>query len=134
MKFPDGGHCQCFTFTFFLLYCCPCGIQENRQRNDHVTIFQICDFNGRTGSDPDFISYNNHVRQSLDDRACNEILISNEVMDLCNVRSSKDNVVNAQGKRILNLCNSMDLRILNGRFGLDSGVYILIFVTRDWHF
>ena len=41
---------------------------------------------------------------------------------VCLLGSSKDNV-NAQGKGILNLCNEMDLRILNGRFGLDSMEY-----------
>ena len=138
-KHDDGVFwCLIGSILFGVLYIPPAGsvnldeeVFDNIQMDivnirDSYNIDTVCllgDFNGRTGSDPDFISYNNHVRQSLDDRACNEILIGNELMDLCNVRSSKDNVVNAQGKRILNLCNSMDLRILNGRFGLDSMKY-----------
>ena len=50
-------------------------------------------------------------------------LITNEQSEfsLCSTqRNSFDNELNSHGKRLLEICNSADLRILNGRVSGDS--------------
>ena len=37
-------------------------------------------------------------------------------------RSNKDQYVNNRGKRLIELCNSIDLHIMNGRYGADKGI------------
>ena len=58
----------------------------------------------------------------IDDRVANEILLHN-VNDNIDCRISSDSVLNEQGKKLLSLCNAMNLRIANGRFGEDSAKF-----------
>ena len=77
------------------------------------------DFNGRTGSEPEFITFSEHVLNQLDDRVCSDLLVHNDCFgdSVTCICISRDTVINGQGKQVLNLCNSMNLRIMNGRFG-----------------
>ena len=57
----------------------------------------------------------------LGDRVFNDLLVHNDCFGDSVIRISRDTVMNSQGKQVLNLCNSMNIRIINGRFGPESG-------------
>ena len=69
------------------------------------------DFNARTGVENDFINYD----------SCNFIPGNNLPMPKkVPVRKSFDHHLNEQGKILLDICKSLDLKILNGRCQGDS--------------
>ena len=48
------------------------------------------DFNGRTGSEPEFITFSEHVLNQLDDRVCNDLLVHNDCFGDSVIRISRD--------------------------------------------
>ena len=71
------------------------------------------DFNGRTGCYCDFILYDQYIEAGLDD--------SIRYKDIP-TRANRDNVTDAYGRRLLELCKTTNLLIANGRLGLDKDV------------
>ena len=80
-----------------------------------MAVCLLGDFNARTGTLPDVSHNDESGGQSIE--LC-EILNSNSNVTK---RSNKDHYVNTGGKRLLELCNSIDLHIMNGRYGADKG-------------
>ena len=83
-------------------------LEENIQRlqcanPDVNNIIIMGDLNARVGSEPDFICVENLDNQRIEEET----------------RRNRDNVVNNEGKMLLNFCKANGLRILNGRSGND---------------
>ena len=76
------------------------------------------DFNARTGLLDDFLDVDNFVDQSSLG-ACDGDL---DNTDILNSRSNSDAVVNNSGKKVIEMCQSFDLRIVNGRVGSDQNI------------
>jgi len=69
----------------------------------------ICgDFNSRVGCKSDFI---------VCDTVCSFLDENDYSPDVTMVRASPDNVSNGHGVKLLDLCKSKHLRIVNGRIG-----------------
>lgn len=88
------------------------------------------DFNARTGSIDDFVDVEDKVFTE-----CDIDLISNEDLNtrgdlnnqgICTVRSNADRNVNNNGLNLIEICRSFNLKIMNGRFGGDEGVGVLL--------
>ena len=73
-------------------------------------ILLMGDLNSRTSANPDFILYDGN-----NENICN-LLPENYKSDYFMPRKSQDKILNSQGKELLDLCVSAQLRILNGRF------------------
>ena len=74
------------------------------------------DFNSRTGIADDYIINDQNIEVG------NNLISSIDSFHL--KRSSMDNTIDSNGKRLLDLCKSANLRILNGRtFGDSNGTY-----------
>ena len=73
-------------------------------------IFITGDFNSRTSKELDFI-LDDEVAENM-----SHILPDNYISDYYLPRKSLDKVLNSQGKELLNLCASAQLRLLNGRY------------------
>ena len=69
------------------------------------------DFNGRTGTNSDFIIYVRYIDAGPDD--------SIQYNDIP-VRFNRDRAVGAYGRRLLEFCKTTSLLIANGRLGSDS--------------
>jgi exonuclease III len=84
------------------------------------------DFNSRTGRMTDCLIVDNIISEALDftDEMRQELF--NEQAMYTNridpVRFSQDSTVDKYGGRLLNMCKSLNLYILNGRVGSDKGV------------
>ena len=77
---------------------------------DKGKILIMGDYNSRTSTGVDFIS-DDEVSQHMSD-----ILPENYKSDIYLSRKSQDKILNSQGKELLNLCASAQLRMLNGRY------------------
>ena len=73
-------------------------------------ILLMGDFNSRTATGADFILHDECNDRILD------ILPDNYKSDFYLARKSQDKILNSQGKELLNLCASAQLRLLNGRY------------------
>ena len=78
------------------------------------------DFNARTGMLDDFLDVDDFVDQSSLG-ACDGDLDMYDT-DIFNSRSNNDTVVNNNGKKVIEMCQSFDLRIVNGRAGSDHTI------------
>ena len=81
------------------------------------------DWNARVGngSRSDYIAYDSIVN-SIDD--------DDYLPDLPSARRSLDNVCNAHGLKLLDLCKSTSLRIANGRLGNDNSLGMYTYASR----
>ena len=104
------------------------------QANHDCPILMIGDFNSRTGHLKDFISYEDNVLRGCDiDNQYIELLSSNIGSDeypLMN-RVNVDSHVNNNGRRLIDICCDLSLRIVNGRFGYDKGTGDYTCVTHN---
>ena len=93
---------------------------------EHLECPNVCligDFNARTGRLDDFVVIDDKVMD------CN-IVIPNEAKDCLSLpnyeidqlRSSSDTKTNNYGKCLINFCQNIDVRIVNGRFGVYSSL------------
>lgn len=81
--------------------------------NNKGEVLLLGDFNARTACDIDFIEKDSiDLNQFTNDN----ILPENYPIDFTYKRNSLDQVINMQGKNLLNLCISARLRMLNGRY------------------
>lgn len=80
-------------------------------------ILLVGDFNSRTGCHPDYI-VNDSLR--LNDFSEENILPRNYLIDSVDERKNQDKISNNHGKKLLEMCISSRLRILNGRYMGDS--------------
>ena len=84
------------------------------------------DFNARTGVANDVVTIDESVVLSTGtDADLFDSFDSNDKAELLGIdltRHSQDKVVNGNGIELLRCCKIADLKILNGRFGQDSGV------------
>ncbi|MEW8544930.1 MAG: reverse transcriptase family protein, partial [Candidatus Thiodiazotropha sp.] len=71
------------------------------------------DFNGRTGTNCDFILYDHYIEAGPDDN-----IRYNDI----SLRVNKDHVTDAYGRRLLELCKTTNLLIANGRLGSDKDI------------
>ena len=97
-----------------------CGLNtiENIINNHNLTDFHIVlngDLNARTGTYEDAIVTNIGSVPELSEF---EDIINS---DLGTLRSNSDTKVNKYGKQLITVCQSYELRIVNGRFGKDTG-------------
>ena len=75
-------------------------------RNEHMVekIILLGDLNARTGLTNDSIKFSRHLQQDC----------GTEPLEL-RPRANQDRFVNAYGKRLVQLCTTMEMRIMNGR-------------------
>ncbi|CAG2199234.1 unnamed protein product [Mytilus edulis] len=79
------------------------------------------DFNAHTGTKTDFTEINDYVLNSVQ----LEILINSVNLETLGIdvsRNSLDLSVNNYGNRLLQLCQNIELLIVNGRLGKDKGI------------
>ena len=79
-----------------------------------MAVCLLGDFNARTGTLPD-VSHND---ESGDQSWLVYVKFSIIIL-MSAQRSNKDHYVNNRGKRLIELCNSIDLYIMNGRYEAD---------------
>lgn len=82
--------------------------------NDNYNILICGDFNSRVGNEHDYVIFDNDTNIDI-------LPIGYEIDELC-PRSSQDNTINANGRKLLDFCKLNRLRIANGRVGADKGV------------
>ena len=89
-------------------------------------VYVMGDFNSRTHTSPDFIDAQAFFMDYFDlDNSMNEFFNVSAVLTLYNLainRRSKDSIINTEGQKLLELCKSNYLTILNGRFGQDRHI------------
>ena len=86
-------------------------------------ILLLGDFNARTGKMDDFILYDDRAAALCGvDTNDHELSDNCTSYDFCEKRYNKDVHVNNNGKQLIDLCISLNLKILNGRFGDDKGI------------
>ena len=77
-------------------------------------VFMVCgDMNGRTGVSPDYV---------INDNSRYLLLPDDYIEDSEIPWANEDHVVNTQGRSVLEVCKICDLRIVNGRSGLDKDI------------
>ena len=89
-------------------------IQIANETNNNYNILLCGDLNSRTGSEQDFVIFDNDVNMDLlpDDYEVDENL----------QRFSQDSSININGRKLLDFCKLNGLRICNGRLGMDKGI------------
>ena len=89
-------------------------IQIANETNNNYNILLCGDLNSRTGSEQDFVIFDNDVNMDLlpDDYEADENL----------QRFSQDSSININGRKLLDFCKLNGLRICNGRLGMDKGI------------
>ena len=79
------------------------------------SLFLVCgDMNGRMGNLADFVDYDTCAKLPLPDFHTEGSFVF--------TRGNEDTVVNAQGKRIIEFCKMTNLRIANGKLGVDKNI------------
>ena len=85
----------------------------------------IGDFNSRTGQLNDFLSFEDCISSEMGfDAFGSKHYVSEhnlESLGIITQRINSDNFVNNNGRKLIELCKGMDLKIANGRFGSDKG-------------
>jgi len=87
------------------------------------------DFNSQTGLLPDFLDFEPEICNNLEFLDDLETNISHK-MESLGIPSSRNNLdkkVNTNGNLLIDLCQSLDLKIGNGRCGPDNGIRGLTF-------
>lgn len=89
-------------------------IQIANETNDNYNLIICGDFNSRTGTDIDYVYYDNifNIHALPDDYVIDEELF----------RYSQDKIINSNGRKLLEFCRLNCLRICNGRLGSDKGI------------
>ena len=84
------------------------------------------DFNSRTGKLDDFTSIDDTVAEAAGiDLADDHIFSSKHELTKLGMetpRFNQDSTVNNNGRRLIELCQMMNIKIVNGRFGSDCGI------------
>ena len=97
----------------------------------HKYMFLLGDYNARTQSEQEFLDADDFFSELFGyDYTLNQFYNISSLLTQFNfdhTRSSKDKVLNNEGKFLLDLCKSNNLFILNGRCGQDKGVGELTF-------
>ena len=76
------------------------------------------DFNSRTGEISDILEVDKFDIDYLDDDIVNMYNTEYSLPPRCN----EDKIINQQGKALIELCKSTDLKIINGRYGNDRNI------------
>jgi hypothetical protein len=86
-------------------------------------IVLLGDFNSRTGLCDDFVCLENEIISAggLDGESYNNKDLL-ESIGVTTERFNLDTVSNNNGKCLIDLCRSFDLKVVNGRFGTDKGI------------
>ncbi|MEW8544510.1 MAG: hypothetical protein AB2693_13350, partial [Candidatus Thiodiazotropha sp.] len=91
------------------------------------------DFNARTHTQSDILEIDNFLIEHFDlDDAMYDLFNVKTLLtraNLTELRSSKDNITNNEGRKLLDICKSNNICILNGRCGDDK--YVGNFTFRD---
>ena len=93
---------------------------------NHFEIDKLCmmgNFNARTGGLDDFIIIDEQVTKAnpfVPDLVNDCLTIPSCDIDV--LRVSKDSKVNSYGRSLLQMCQNLDVRITNGRFGVNSSM------------
>lgn len=85
----------------------------------------VGDFNARTGLLDDFLDIDERVAELSGLNKEDELFNSRAKMEdlgLTTGRYSLDRQVNNTGRKLIEFCRSLDLKMVNGRFGCDKGV------------
>ena len=93
--------------------------------NDKVDDCSFCifgDFNARSGCLPDFVHIDKYIADENFDNVTKQIVCKNNLLDLGFPieHTSKDNLLNNYGYRLVELCNFVELYFANGRCGADA--------------
>ena len=86
--------------------------------NENFSLLVFGDLNARTGKELDYI-----IDENVEWISGLEWYTAS---DFSRRRKSKDNHVNIFGRTLLNLCEELDVHIVNGRCGYDCGNYTFI--------
>ena len=98
----------------------------NIKANLNVPICMIGDFNARTSNKDDSLQVENEILNQ-----CNLIDIVDEIFpdnlledisEVDKIRVNEDAIMNKNGEMLIDMCNSLNFKIVNGRLGLDKGI------------
>ena len=89
-------------------------VQLANETNNCYNILICGDFNSRTGSEHDFVIFDNNDNI--------EVLPEDYVLDEYISRPSQDKIINTNGRKLLDFCKLNGLRICNGRIGEDKEI------------
>lgn len=101
-----------------------------KSRFNNIPICLVGDFNSRTGLLDDFVCFDDvtchGIRDGIDTSIINDELANTkydlESLGICTDRHNSDKCTNNNGYRLIELCKSLDVHIVNGRFGDDFEV------------
>ena len=85
-----------------------------KSKNEDFDICIACDLNARTANLKDYLEVSDHENEYL----CNEMSLNS--CDIQQSRNNDDKVVNSYGNRLLTLCKTLEIFIVNGRLGEDA--------------
>ena len=85
--------------------------------NENIDFILVGDFNARTKNCPDYIEYDNNLYVPVPDDYIADNPSNETQRCSCDKREPDE-----FGRKLLALCQSTGLRILNGRFGNDDGI------------
>lgn len=94
----------------------------------NAPLFVVGDFNSRTGVIDDFIEGSGIHNNEGFDTSCNlfrDVSSTKDDLDclgICIDRHNMDTCTNNNGHRLIDLCRCTDIRLVNGRFGIDRKV------------
>ena len=91
----------------------------------NVPVCLIGDVNARTGKLDDLLDIEKEVSELTGLSHCDSVTASRASLaeaGFTTDRYNKDSSVNNNGKQLIVLCQALDLKIVNGRFGSDRGV------------
>ena len=92
----------------------------------HVPICLIGDFNSRTGTLNDFLCFEDCISKETGiDMIGSDVCVSRQNLDALGIETSRfnqDKTVNNNGRRLIEMCRSVDVTIANGRLGSDRGI------------
>ena len=95
------------------------------QNNYNVPICLVGDFNARTATLSDFLDIEPEVARITGFDQCNNHSVTKEIfmeMGIPIERHNQDPSTNNKGRKLIELCHSSDLQIVNGRVGEDRGI------------
>ena len=91
-----------------------------------LPICLIGDFNSRTGQLNDFLSFEDCISSEVGfDVVGSKHVVTEQSLETLGIHTSRvnsDNFVNNNGRKLVELCKGMDLKIVNGRFGSDTAL------------
>ena len=90
--------------------------------NDDIQLCLLGDFNARTGQLSDSIQFDDHGNLLESEDMFGNYLNCITDSNPRHARVNSDKILNSAGRRLIELCRSLNLIIMNGRYGKDINI------------